>query len=52
MLQQFMVEEAVNSIAIEHGDTCDCLICRAAAGDQRAWSDLYIPPENVGPGAG
>lgn len=35
----FMVKEAVNSVAIEHGE-CECLTCRAAAGDDEAFGKV------------
>ena len=37
----FMVKEAVNSVAIEHQNDCDCLTCKAANGDSDALAEIY-----------
>jgi hypothetical protein len=42
MFRHFMLVEAVNSVAIEHASSCTCLACRAANGDQDAWTELYL----------
>lgn len=36
----FVIKEAVNSVAIEHG-ACDCTTCRAAEGDAEALAEVY-----------
>lgn len=36
----FMLIEAVNSVALEHDPSCDCIACRAAGGDQDALAQV------------
>lgn len=38
----FAVMEAIKSIALSHEEGCDCLICRAAHGDQAALALVVI----------
>jgi hypothetical protein len=30
----FVIQEAINSVAIEHPEDCSCVVCKAADGDQ------------------
>lgn len=41
MINGFLVREAVNSVAIEHPEDCDCTTCRAADGDTEAFVTMY-----------
>ena len=41
MMHHFILKEAINSVAIEHGDDCDCTTCRAADGDHEALAEFY-----------
>jgi hypothetical protein len=34
--------EAINSVAIEHAEECDCVVCRAADGDVDALTEIII----------
>jgi len=38
----FALIEAVNSVALEHPETCQCLACRAAAGDRDALAEVCL----------
>lgn len=37
----FVIMEAIHSTAIEHPSGCNCVICRAAHGDQRAFAEVF-----------
>jgi len=35
------LQGAISSVALSHPETCDCLTCRAAAGDVDAFAQIY-----------
>jgi hypothetical protein len=41
-LRAMMLTEAVNSIALEHPESCVCIACRAAHGDPDALAQLMV----------
>lgn len=42
MWQVLMITEAINSVAIEHAEGCDCIVCKAADGDVKALAKIMI----------
>jgi len=34
-----MMREAICSVALSHPDSCDCMVCRAASGDEAAMAE-------------
>jgi hypothetical protein len=38
----FTLQEAVASVALSHPERCDCLACRAADGDERAFAEVWL----------
>jgi hypothetical protein len=36
MFRMFVIQEAINSVAIEHPEDCSCVVCKAADGDMES----------------
>jgi len=40
LINHFMLQEAIHSVALEHAN-CECTVCRAADGDEKALAQIY-----------
>jgi len=45
MWRIMMITEAVNSVAIEHPEDCDCIVCKAADGDINSLVEIMAAVE-------
>jgi hypothetical protein len=45
MWRMMMITEAVNSVAIEHVEDCDCIVCKAADGDVKSLAEIMAAVE-------
>lgn len=41
MIRHFIIREALNSVALEHPDDCECDTCLAANGNKDALARVY-----------